>query len=207
MLNEIRAYFDNKLEQFGPTPRGVDWNSPEAQEKRFSILSRAVDGLESHSSVLDYGCGYGAMLPFLRARGWQGEYIGFDISERMLAEAERMFGVDSKCRFIGSEPPKCDIVIASGVFNMKQEADDITWGLYVQKSLVEMGHLANNCLVFNMLTSYSDLEKKRRDLYYADPGFWFAFCKQHISSYVALFHDYPLWEFTLLIRKNAGRTI
>jgi hypothetical protein len=54
---------------------------------------------------------------------------------------------------------------------------------------------------FNCLTSYSDAERKRDYLYYADPCALFDLCKRRYSRNVALLHDYGLYEFTLLVRK------
>ena len=51
-----------------------------------------------------------------------------------------------------------------------------------------------------MLTSYADPDRMRADLYYGDPGYYFAFCKQHARN-VALLHDYDLYDFTMLVRK------
>ncbi len=54
---------------------------------------------------------------------------------------------------------------------------------------------------FNLLTSYSDAHLKKDYLYYANPGFWFDFCKQNFSRNVALLHDYNLYEFTIRVRQ------
>ena len=53
---------------------------------------------------------------------------------------------------------------------------------------------------FNALTSYSDADKRRDDLYYADPLHWFDYCKRKHSRFVTLLHYYPLYEFTVLVR-------
>ena len=39
-------------------------------------------------------------------------------------------------------------------------------------------------------------------LYYADPLFLFDYCKKKYSKSVALLHDYGLYEFTILVRKD-----
>ena len=39
-------------------------------------------------------------------------------------------------------------------------------------------------------------------LYYGDPLFYFDYSKRHFSRNVALLHDYDLYEFTLLIKKD-----
>jgi len=40
------------------------------------------------------------------------------------------------------------------------------------------------------------------NLYYADPGFFFDYCKTHFAKNVALLHDYGLYDFTILVRKQ-----
>jgi hypothetical protein len=52
-----------------------------------------------------------------------------------------------------------------------------------------------------MLTSYSDPERMRPELYYGDPRFFFDRCKRDYTRNVALLHDYDLYEFTIIARK------
>jgi len=40
------------------------------------------------------------------------------------------------------------------------------------------------------------------NLYYADPLILFDWCKNEISKYVALLHNYPLYEFTIYSEKG-----
>jgi len=44
----------------------------------------------------------------------------------------------------------------------------------------------------------------REDLYYADPCFIFDYCKRNFSRNVALLHDYELYEFTIIVRKQGS---
>jgi hypothetical protein len=55
-----------------------------------------------------------------------------------------------------------------------------------------------------MLTKYSDAERMagRPDLFYGDPLFFFDFCKRNFSRNVALLHDYGLYDFTIIVRKD-----
>jgi hypothetical protein len=64
-----------------------------------------------------------------------------------------------------------------------------------------MNDLAIRGMAFNFLTKYSDAEFMRPDLYYADPCFFFDYCKKNFSKNVALLHDYKIYDFTILIRK------
>jgi hypothetical protein len=64
-----------------------------------------------------------------------------------------------------------------------------------------MAQLSKKGFAFNILTGYSDPERQRADLYYADPLFFFDYCQKNFSRFVALLHDYPLYEFTILVKK------
>lgn len=55
---------------------------------------------------------------------------------------------------------------------------------------------------FNCLTSYSNADKMRGDLYYADPCKLFDYCKRKYSKNVALLHDYGLYDFTIISAKG-----
>jgi len=62
---------------------------------------------------------------------------------------------------------------------------------------------ATQGMAFNMLTKYSDADRMRPDLYYADPLFFFDYCKRNFAKNVALLHDYHLYDFTIIVRKDA----
>ena len=87
ILQRVEQYYADRLERFGPTPRGVDWNSAESQVLRFSRLLEVVRSADSAAlpSLLDVGCGYGALLDYVRERSLALEYRGFDISEAMIS--------------------------------------------------------------------------------------------------------------------------
>ena len=68
--------------------------------------------------------------------------------------------------------------------------------------LDEFNRLSRRGFSSNFLTKYSDAEKMRPDPYYADPLFLFDHCKRNFSRNVALLHDYRLYDFTLVIRKD-----
>ena len=91
ILATVCRYYTDRLRQFGATPQGVDWNSADAQALRFSRLlellpvSREAD---PPVSLIDYGCGYGALADYLAARGGAVTYCGFDVSADMIAAAE-----------------------------------------------------------------------------------------------------------------------
>lgn len=201
----LDSYFERTLEEHGATPRGVDWNSTEAQELRFGQLLRVVDP-GAPFSLLDYGCGYGALVPYLEQRGLDFTLQGFDVSERMLEHARALYEQPGRASFTASEEElvPADYALASGVFNLRIDVDDDAWTAYALETIDSLDRLSRRGFAFNMLTMYSDRERMREDLYYGDPSLLFAYCKEHCSRNVALLHDYDLYEFTILVRKSAS---
>lgn len=151
-------------------------------------------------SLNDYGCGYGALATYLDREGADVDYRGFDVSERMVEEARRLHPERTfTTRADALEP--ADYTVASGVFNLRLEVDDEAWRRYVLGVLEAIDAVSTRGFAFNMLTSYSDPDRMRPDLYYADPGFFFDHCKRSFARNVALLHDYDLYEFTIVVRK------
>jgi len=204
-LDDLRGYFNDKLKIFGSTSRGVDWNSVEAQQIRFEQLSRIIWG-EKKYDLIDYGSGFGNLYDYLRGLGHQLIYYGFDFLPEMVAKGYELHPGDPDCQFITceNELPVVDYVIASGIFNIRLKTPDTVWIDYILKVLTRMDQLSKKGFAFNMLTKYSDLEYMKPQLYYADPCFFFDYCKQHYACNVALLHDYGLYDFTILVRKELG---
>jgi SAM-dependent methyltransferase len=195
-------YYTEKLRAFGATPAGVDWHSEASQIRRFDELFRLTDDRET-ASVNDYGCGYGALADYLRQHGRAWRYTGFDIAEPMIAQAAASHAADPLCSFTTDADAlrPADYTFASGVFNVKQEHGVEAWQEYVLASLGALDRLSDGGFAFNLLSAYSDAERQRPDLFYGEPAFFFDYCKAHFSPRVALLHDYPLYEFTILVRK------
>ena len=198
----LDRYFERTLAEHGPSARGVDWGSAESQERRFGELLK-VCREKSGGSLIDYGCGYGALLPYMRARGYDLDYTGFDVSERMIEQAGRVSRAERGARFTSDEAElePVDYVVASGLFNLRLDVSDDAWRGYVVETIGSLDRLSRSGFAFNMLTIYSDPERMRTDLYYGDPAFFFDLCKREFSRNVALLHDYDLYEFTIIVRK------
>lgn len=202
-LDPVRRYFQQKLEQHGPTHWGVDYNSDRAMELRFDQLMKVMNDNRDYS-LLDYGSGYGAMLAYLMHCGHTVRYYGYDIVEAMVRQGREIFQGQPGAVFTSQfeEIPEVDYAVVSGTFNMKLEARDDDWTALVIESIERMHQRSRRGFAFNMLTKYSDPEYMRPDLYYADPGFFFDYCKRNCSRNVALLHDYGLYDFTILVRKD-----
>lgn len=200
IVDAVVAYYEEKLAEHGPTARGMDWKDEASQIKRFEQLVRALP-LAEHCTIVDYGCGSGALLPFLRERGYDCAYTGYDRSPRMVAEAQRihtgaLFTTDWE-----SIAP-AEFVVASGVFNVRLDRPDAEWRSYVLRTLASIDAKATAGWAVNFLTAYADEDRKRPDLHYADPSELFDWCKRSASRWVCLLHDYELYEFTIGVTRR-----
>jgi SAM-dependent methyltransferase len=205
ILETVERYYAERLAQFGPTPRGADWNSADSQALRFDRLLVALEdaGDDAETSLVDYGCGYGALLDVLRSRGRRLWYHGFDISGAMIEAARTRHAGDSRATLTTelSAVPRSHYTLASGIFNVKLGHAIERWHEYVMETLVAIDALTTRAFAFNMLSTYSDADRRRDDLFYMDPLSMFDSCKRRFSTRVALLHDYPLYEFTIIVRK------
>jgi SAM-dependent methyltransferase len=202
-LKPVEAFFSDALTKYGAVPKAADWPDPEQQVKRFAELAKLFDADEPFS-VLDYGCGYGAMLGYLERINRKVTYWGFDISAVMLAAA-RNSHPGSDDRFLPELPKGVvyDYVVASGIFNLKMDIPQTNWDTIVHETIDRFDVLSSRGFAFNMLSSYREQHRKRPHLYYGDPLHFFDLCFRKYSPNVALAHDYNLWDFTVIVRKSA----
>ena len=204
-IKTYKDYFNDKIEKHGATPKGVDYNGPEAQEIRFEQLVKVIDPSKPFS-VIDFGCGYGALFEFLRVKDWKFEYYGFDMLDKMVIAGKEAHKGIANVHFTNqaSELPVADYLLAGSIFNNKFDAVEEEWQAMVLDTLKHMNSFCSKGFSFNILTKYSDADRmaQRPDLYFADPLILFDFCKRNFSRNVALLHDYGLYDFTILVRKH-----
>jgi SAM-dependent methyltransferase len=202
-MQDIADYYTRKLAEYGETPRGVDWNGEDGQLERFSQLCRGFLHAESGFTINDVGCGYGALYEYLKNQSQVLGYFGVDISSDMILAARNRYQDEPSARFeVGRHFDNvADYSVASGIFNVRLGHSSEQWYKYIIETLDLLNLNSRLGFSFNCLTSYSDSDKLKDYLYYADPLILFDACKRRYSRKVALLHDYDLFEFTILVRK------
>lgn len=203
--DSIKNFYSSHLREHGNSAKGVGWKNSEAQHIRFDQLLKIIK--KSDYSINDLGCGVGELYPYLKARQPKlREYRGYDLLEDMIVKARELFPNPPDAIFQRIESPAgltpADYSVASGIFNVKYQANESDWLHYVLGTLDQMNANSQHGFSFNLLTKYSDKEFMQEYLYYADPLFYFDFCKRNYSKNVALLHDYDQYDFTILVRKN-----
>jgi hypothetical protein len=105
---------------------------------------------------------------------------------------------------IGADPVDvADFAIASGIFNVKGDVPDASWTPYVHQTIDALSRAGRRGFGFNLLSLSSDPERRRPNLYYADPVGLLSHCLSRYGRSVALLQDYGLYEFTVVVRQKA----
>jgi putative flippase GtrA len=198
-IRQTIRFFEEKLATHGATAQGIDYNSTEAVHARYKQVLRAMTR-SSGFSVNDFGCGFGGIVGYMDANGFSDfDYTGYDVTEAMVTKAREIYGSTRRRFVVGDQTvmAKADYTVAGGVFNMKLATPVHEWSAYVRQCLTAMYEVSTIAASANFLTSYSDADRMRDDLYYPDPGEIFAFAKS-LSRNVALLHDYDLYDFTII---------
>lgn len=71
-----------------------EWGNIQAKHEK---LLQANVG--ANDWIMDIGCGWGRLYDLLPA-GWNGRYVGIDISPEFIKLANRLAGDDDRCRFV-----------------------------------------------------------------------------------------------------------
>jgi len=205
--NNTAKFFGDKVCKYGATPKGLDYNTSKQHLLRIEILLSMIDLSKENEivSIADFGCGFGSLVDVLNKDYFgQYRYFGYDISPEMIEMGRNLWKTQKNISFqvggIESIQPS-DYIFCSGVFNKKLEYSTERWTDYLNYSISRLFQLTNNSLVFNILTTQSDPDKRSNDLYYADPAKLLNFCLKFTDN-ISLRHDYGLYDFAICMTKK-----
>jgi SAM-dependent methyltransferase len=207
IAGDVTDYYAGTLAQHGATPRGVDWSCKPTQELRFIQLLR-ICSFEGAISLNDVGCGYGALLGFLRQRHRRAsiDYLGVDLSQAMVDSARSRWGHLPQTIFDTAGGPLrlADYSIASGLFNVRLHHADTDWEPWVAHTLHGLHTASRIGFSVNFLLPAQPGEVSPQALYRPAIDQWKRFCEDDLQSTVEMVTGYGMREYTLLVRKRQG---
>ncbi|MBF0522448.1 MAG: class I SAM-dependent methyltransferase [Candidatus Omnitrophica bacterium] len=192
-LNKLKKFYNERYDQYGHHIKSVGWGSVESQELRFKVLSQIAD--LSGKRICDVGCGLGDLYPYLKKCFKNVDYMGIDISEKLIERARECFPkVQFEIRDIldGTFKKKFDFVLASGTLSYKMKNHKV----FVEAMLKAMMRMSNKGVAVNFLSSYVDYKLEKN--FHFSPEEALALGKT-LTPYVTIRHDYPLYEFTMYL--------
>jgi SAM-dependent methyltransferase len=192
----VLSYYSRLLRMYGDSPQALRW-TPVGQIRHYECLLDIGD--IRGSSILDYGCGKGDFYQFLRDRGIDLQYTGFDINPDLIETARRKF---PECRFRVFDIEKdelderFDYIFLCGVFNLR--VDGV--GQTIKRVLRELFRHCKKALAFNALSAHNP--EKDFELNYLYPEEIFTFAVRDLSHFVSIRHDRIAYDFSMFVYKK-----
>jgi SAM-dependent methyltransferase len=196
--NRIRHHYEKRLRPNAPGFEAGDWSDRNAQTARFAAMAAHVD--LGGKKLLDIGSGVGDLVDYLREHAIDCDYLGIDLLESIVAEAQRRH---PDAAFLAGDvfdpamvlPHEPDIIFASGIFNL----DVGNNRTFLPAALERLASLATETLVFNLLHARTPVPDQSDYCVYWDPNEVRTFLPA--SSHVEIVDDYLLNDFTMICRK------
>lgn len=193
VVASLRDHYRGLFVEHGDHPLATQM-SREGQTYRYRKLFEIAD-LDG-ASVLDIGCGLGAMYPALRDRYPKAQYQGIDLVPEMVGEAARKYpGVRFRAiDFLDAElAERHDYVLLSVVFNNAMEEPTA----YLERVIARAWGLAGRGLGFNFLPIHVNFTEPT--MAYHDPARVLDFCLRRLSRKVRLEHHYERCDVAVFV--------
>lgn len=201
LIEAVVRHYETCLRSAGDEGQIVGWRDSKSQRIRFQVIRQLLADCQ-FASICDFGCGRGDLLADLRSSGFEKEYVGVDASQEMIAQAKERYVGDNLATFnCQEEPESAEIIVASGLFNVRLEYSFEKWEEYFYASIMNMWSKCRMGIVFNVLSQVSDVERRSPNLYYADPAELFRRCIS-ISPDIRMAHHYGLFDMTIAIYRT-----
>jgi SAM-dependent methyltransferase len=195
-LDKLRSY-KKSFAKYGPTPKALKWQSQKAAEQRYRQI---ISGISFNGeSVLDVGCGFGDLIPWLKKSG-KISYTGIDLMPEFIKVARERY--PEYCFIVGNYfhnplKEKFDIIIACGCLNSNVK-DNLIWR---QKAIKTMFEHSCKAVIFNMAGCHPQpTTAAKSNVWFADSVEILKYCLT-LSPKVIFRSHYAKREFTIFCFK------
>lgn len=199
-------HYRQKFLEYGATSRGVDWggNDWAAVLRQNNMLGLIEDPVKKKSSILDVGCGYGALADIIKEKQLNLTYTGIDIVGEMIAEAKNRHPSNTFIcgDFMKTELAQYDYVICNGILTQKLTTSTLSMNHFANKLIKKMFSVCKQGVAFNIMTTFVNFQKD--NLYYRNPAELMAWCMSELTPHVKIDCAYELWyEYTVYLYKRS----
>ncbi|HXX81991.1 MAG TPA: class I SAM-dependent methyltransferase [Thermodesulfovibrionales bacterium] len=193
----VISFYDRTLHLFGDRPESLRWTS-EGQRAHYEAMLDIACKIDGRK-ILDFGCGKGDFYQFLKDKGMESDYTGYDINQNLIALARQKFpGIRFEVCDIERDTisEEFDYVFVCGVFNLNVQGIDEL----IRFSLKKLFRCCRIGLAFNALSAHAP--QKAYDLHYTSPEALLGFALDHLSPFVAMRHDRIPHDFTMFVYRE-----
>jgi SAM-dependent methyltransferase len=200
----IVHHYEDCLNKFGDTNKGVDWPKTDDVPKRYNVMLDLIKEKKQKVELLDFGCGTGHLYEHILKNQIENiEYSGLDISEKYTSIAKQKFPQNNfYCIDILDNPndlQKFDYIIMNGVFTEKVSLTFPEMWEYFTKMLKTLYPKFKKGLSFNVMSKHVDWE--REDLFHVPFDTLANFLTKEFGRKFVFRSDYGLYEFTTYLYK------
>lgn len=196
--NRVRLSYQKSLNKYGFCPRALKWKTPEAARVRYKNL--VCDINFEKKSVLDIGCGFGDIIPFIEKKAQRFSYTGVDLVPEFIKFVKNKypnFEFVERDYFGRPLKKKFDIIITCGTLNSNIK-NPLKYRLGAIKTMFKH---AREIIAFNMAGGYPQPKNRRENrVYYIDLLGILKFCLS-LTPKVILRHHYRFNDFTMVMYK------
>lgn len=197
-LKEKAESYQKAFRKYGVHPKALRWASAKSAKLRLKELVTDLDF--EGKSVLDVGCGFGDIIPYLSRKTKKFNFTGVDMVPEFIQAAQKKY---PKYRFILKDyfnqpmKEKFDVVISSGALNSNFQDPD----RFRKKAIRTLFNHAREAISFNMAGFYPQPKNKKTSrVYYADSLAILKYCLS-LSPKLIFRHHYHRKDFTIAIFK------
>nr|VFJ94461.1 MAG: Methyltransferase domain-containing protein [Candidatus Kentron sp. LFY] len=203
-VSEILSdHYRKTFREYGATSKGVDWGDKECSAKlRQEVMLEVIKKNNQHSTILDVGCGYGALADAIQEKQLSLSYTGIDIVHEMVREGKRRHpNYSFVCGdILNTDMGKYDYVVCNGILTQKLKTSILEMNEFAQSLVKLMYGICKIGIAFNLMTTYVNFQ--RDNLYYRNPSEMLSWCMSELTPHVRLNCAYDLWyEYTVYLYK------
>ncbi|MBN1947657.1 MAG: methyltransferase domain-containing protein [Bradymonadales bacterium] len=189
--DHLRSYYKGSQRQ-RDSARHVRWLTYDGQILRLQVLLEALSSADYPVSVLDVGCGLGALYGYLRDTDRLGPYLGIDLLPEMVDQARREFP-EARFEMVDlldlEATERFDLVVCSGSLNVMVKEHE----RWIKEMLAAMWKHATLAVAVNIQTTrafrYNPASRGDNDLCHVDPASFLSWCEQ-LTPWVSMRQDY-----------------
>lgn len=194
---KIKSY-QQSFKKFGISPQALQWKSTQLVNQLYQQLIIDLDF--NHKTILDVGCGFADILPYIKKTAKDFKYTGVDLIPEFIKVCQQKY---PQHQFIVRDyfhrplTKKYDIIISSGALNSNIPHPY----QYRQKTIKTLFSHCREAVIFNMAGSYPQPKNiQSKPEFFSDSLTILKFCLD-LSSKVIFRHHYDPKSFTVIIFK------
>lgn len=206
---DIVEHYEQCYKIHGDNYKGVDWPKLEDVDTRYQVMLDVMkfdSKQKSNPTLLDFGCGLGHLLEYIKQNGLSVVYEGCDISDVFVTRCNEKypnnhFFVQDILKDENQKITKnYDYIVLNGVLTEKRELSYEEMLSYFKMLIKKLYPFCNCGIAFNVMSK--DVDWEREDLFHLPLNVLSEFLTKEVTRDFIIRYDYGLYEYTVYVYKR-----